>query len=146
MNLEIALPNLNNPVANYIAYKKVGNLVFVSGQTCRENGAMKFAGRVGKDLTSDEGKLAARLCGLNILSQIKLACDGDLGKVKSCVRLNVFVSSAEDFFDHALIANGASDLMVEVFGDAGKPTRTSLGVYSLPSNSAVEIDAIFEIF
>jgi enamine deaminase RidA (YjgF/YER057c/UK114 family) len=146
MNFEISLPSINNPVANYIAYKKVGNLVFVSGQTCRENGAMKFVGRVGKDLNVEEGKLAARLCGLNILSQIKLACEGNLRQVKSCVRLNVFVSSAEDFFDHALIANGASDLMVEVFGDAGKPTRTSVGVYSLPSNSAVEIDAIFEIF
>jgi len=146
MNFEISLPSINNPVANYIAYKKVGNLVFVSGQTCRENGAMKFVGRVGKDLNVEEGKLAARLCGLNILSQIKLACEGNLRQVKSCVRLNVFVSSAEDFFDHALIANGASDLMVEVFGEAGKPTRTSVGVYSLPSNSAVEIDAIFEIF
>jgi len=145
MNLEIALPNINNPVANYIAYKQVGNLVFISGQTCRENGTMKFTGLVGKDLASDEGKMAARLCGLNILSQIKLACDGDLRKVKSCIRLNVFVSSAEDFFDHALIADGASELMAEVFGDVGKPTRTSVGVYNLPSNSAVEIDAIFEI-
>ena len=145
MNLEIKLPNINNPVANYIAFKKVGNLLFISGQTCRENGQMKFADKVGAVLSLDEGKAAARLCGLNILSQVKAACDGDLRKVKSCVRLNVFVNSNADFLDHAIVANGASDLMVEVFGESGKSTRTSVGVSSLPSNSSVEIDAIFEI-
>lgn len=145
MNLDIKLPNINNPVANYRAFKKVGNLLFIAGQTCRENGQIKFAGKVGKDLDLETSKEAAKLCALNILSQVKMACDGDLSKIKSCVRLNVFVNCDKDFFDHATVANGASDLMVEVFGENGKPTRTSVGVSSLPSNSAVEIDAIFEI-
>lgn len=146
MNLEIELPKLNNPVANYISYKKVGSLIFISGQTCREEGAMKFCGKVGKDLTIEEAKTAARLCGLNVLSQLKLSCDNDFKKVKSCIRLNVFVNSSDTFQDHSTVANGASDLMVEVFGESGKSTRTSVGVHTLPSNSAIEIDAIFEIF
>ncbi len=145
MNLDINLPSVNNPVANYKAFKKTGSLLFIAGQTCRENGKMKFTGKVGKDLNLEQAKEAARLCGLNILSQVKLACDGDLSKIKSCIRLNVFVNCESDFFDHALVANGASDLMVEVFGENGKPSRTSVGVSSLPSNSSIEIDAIFEI-
>ncbi len=145
MNLNIKLPTINSPVANYRAFKKIGNTLFIAGQTCRENGKMKFSGKVGKDLDIEQAKEAARLCGLNILSQVSEACDGDLSKVKSCVRLNVFVNCESNFADHAIVANGASDLMVEVFGENGKPTRTSVGVSSLPSNSAVEIDAIFEI-
>jgi len=144
MNLDIQLPMINNPVANYIAFKKVGDLLFISGQTCRENGYMKFTGKVGKDLTLEQAQDAAKLCALNILSQVKMACDGDLSKIKSCVRLTVFVNCDHDFGDHALVANGASDLMVAVFGANGRPTRTAVGVSSLPSNSAVEIDGIFE--
>jgi len=145
MNLDIKLPNSNNPVANYRAFKKAGDLLFVSGQTCRENGKMKFSGKVGRDLNIDQAQEAARLCALNILSQVKMACDGDLSKVKACIRLNVFVNCDSDFLDHAVVADGASDLMVEVFGENGKPTRTSVGVLSLPSGSAVEIDAIFAV-
>ncbi len=146
MNLKIELPQISNPIANYVAYKKVDNLLYVSGQVCKKDGIMLFSGKIGKDLTLDEGKKAARLCGFNILAQVKDACGGDLSRVKSCVRLNVFVNSAESFYDYASVANGASDLMSEVFGeDIGKPTRIALGVYGLPSNSAVEIDAIFAI-
>ena len=146
MNLQIKLPNINNPVANYTAFKRVGDLLFVAGQTCRENGQMKFCGKVGKDLSLEQAKEASKLCALNILSQVKIACDEDLSKIKSCVRLNVFINCHHDFLDHAVVADGASDLMVEVFGENGKPTRTSVGISSLPSNSAIEIDAIFEFY
>lgn len=146
MNLNIKLPNINNPIANYMAFKRIGNLIFVSGQTCRENGQMKFVGKVGKDLDLKEAKEAAKLCALNILSQVKLACEGDLSKVKSCIKLNIFINCCDDFFDHAAVANGASDLMIEVFGENGKSARTSVGVLNLPSNSSVEVDAVFEIF
>lgn len=143
--LGIELPGVNNPAANYVPYVQVGNVVFTAGQTCKWNGVLQYAGKVGKDYTVEEGQKAARLCGLNILLQIKTACGGDLEKVKRCLRINVFVNSTDDFVDHAKVANGISDLMVEVFGEKGKHVRTSSSSNALPGNTAVEVDAIFEV-
>ena len=143
--LNIKLPDFNLPVANYISYNQVGNLVFVAGQTCKWNGQLQYAGKVGKEYSVEQGQEAARLCGLNILMQIKIACDGDFERVKKCVRLGVFVNSSDDFYQQAKVANGVSDLMVEVFGDKGKHVRTTVSSNSLPSNTAVEVEAIFEV-
>jgi enamine deaminase RidA (YjgF/YER057c/UK114 family) len=142
---DIKLPIANNQAGNYQAFKKIGNLLFIAGQTCREDDKMKFTGKVGQDLDLEKSKEASKLCALNILSQVKIACDGDLSKIKSCIRLNIFINCNNDFIDHVKVANEASNLMIEVFGENGKHTRTSVGVCSLPSDSAVEIDAIFEI-
>jgi enamine deaminase RidA (YjgF/YER057c/UK114 family) len=143
--LDIKLPEINNPAANYVPFVQVDKLVFIAGQTCKWNGVLQYKGKIGKDYTIVQGQEAARLCGLNILLQIKNACNGDWSKIKRCVRINVFVNSADDFLDHATIANGVSDLFVEVFGEKGKHVRTSLSSNSLPGDSAVEVDAIFEV-
>lgn len=143
--LGIKLPEINPPAANYIPYVQVDKLVFIAGQTCKWNGVLQYAGKIGKEYSVEEGQEAARLCGLNILLQIKNACNGNLDKVKQCVRLNIFVNSTDDFLEHAKIANGVSDLFVQVFGEKGKHVRTSLSSNSLPSDTAVEVDAIFEV-
>ncbi len=143
--LGIELPSENNPAANYIPAIQVGTLVFIAGQTCKWNGVLQYAGKVGKDYNLEEAQKAARLCGLNILLQIKNACIGDWNKVKNCVKIGVFVNSTDDFADHAKVANGVSDLMVAVFGEKGKHVRTSVSSNSLPSHAAVEVDAIFEV-
>ncbi len=143
--LNIELPGVNNPAANYVPYVQVGNIVFTAGQTCKWNGVLQYTGKVGKEYTIEEAQKAARLCGLNILLQIKTACNGDLEKVKRCVKINVFVNSTDDFTAHATVANGVSDLMVEVFGEKGKHVRTSSSSNSLPSNTTIEVDAIFEV-
>lgn len=145
MNLNIELPKINSPVANYKAYKIENNLLYISGQTCRKDGQVIHRGKVGVDLNIDTAKQAARLCGLNILANVKDALKGDFAKIKSCLRLNIYINCDAEFYDHAKVADGASDLMVEVFGEDGKHTRSSIGVYSLPSNSAIEIDAIFAL-
>ncbi|MGC1182857.1 RidA family protein [Legionella sp.] len=144
-SLGIRLPENNPPAANYQPFIKTGNLVFISGQTCKWNGILQYKGKVGKDYNLEEGKQAAHLCALNLLLQIKNACDGCLDKIKQCIRLNVYINTTDDFEDHAKIADGASDLIVHLFGERGKHVRTSLGSNSLPSQSTVEIDGIFEI-
>ncbi len=143
--LGIELPVAPAPVANYVGWVRTGNLVFIAGQGPILAGAIKYAGRVGKDLTIEQGRAAARLCGLNILAQLKVACDGDLDRVARCVRLTGFVNSALDFFDQPKVLNGASDLMVDVFGDAGRHTRFAVGTSVLPFNIAVEVGAQFEV-
>lgn len=143
--LGIELPSENPPAANYVPAVKVGSLVFISGQTCKWNGVLQYTGKVGKDYNLEEAQRAARLCGLNILLQIKNACNGDLEKVIRCVRIGVFVNSTDDFTDHAKVANGVSDLMVAVFGENGRHVRTSISSNSLPSNTTVEVDAVFEV-
>lgn len=145
MNFNIELPKISSPVANYKAYKIINNLLYISGQTCRKDNQVIYQGKVGVDLNIDTAKQAARLCGLNILAQVHEACNGDFSKIISCIRLNVYINCNADFSDHAKVANGASDLMVEVFGEIGIPTRSTIGVNSLPSNSAIEIDAIFAL-
>lgn len=144
-NLGINLPEVLAPVANYVGFVKSGNMVFVSGQLPIENGQLKYVGKVGSQISTDEAKVAAKICAINIISQIKSACGGDLEKVKRCVKLGVFVNGDANFTDHPLVANGASDLMVEVFGEAGKHARAAVGSGSLPRGVAVEVDAIFEV-
>ena len=142
---KIELPKAAIPVANYVPVVITGNLAFVAGQVTIWNGEVKFIGKLGKEYTVEQGQQAARICGLNILAQIKAALGGDLDRVKRCVKLNVFVNSLADFTEQPKVANGVSDLMVEVFGDAGKHARAALGVNVLPLNVAVEADAVFEV-
>jgi len=143
--LGIILPTPAVPVANYVGYVKSGDQVFVSGQLPIENGEVKFVGKVGSKISVEDAKKAARLCAINLLAQVKAACEGDLQRVVRCVKLGVFVNGDADFTDHPIVANGASDLMVEVLGDAGKHARAAVGSGSLPRGVSVEIDAIFEI-
>ena len=143
-DLKIELPQAAAPVANYVPVVLTGNQAFVSGQVTIWNGERKYIGQLGKDFQVEEGQLAARLCGLNIVAQL-LAALGDLDRVKRCVKLNVFVNSAPTFTDQPKVANGVSDFIVEVFGEAGKHARSAVGVAQLPLGVAVEVDATFEI-
>lgn len=120
-------------------------MVFVSGQLPLENGKLQFVGKVGSEISPQDAKLAARLCAINLLAQLKVACEGDLERVVKCVKLGIFVNGDANFKDHPMVANGASDLMVEALGDAGKDARAAVGSGSLPFGVSVEVDAIFEI-
>jgi len=142
---KIELPRAAAPVANYVPVVMGGNLAFVSGQVTVWNGEFRFIGKLGKEFDIEQGQQAARICGLNVLAQLKAALAGDLDRVKRCVRLGVFVNSVDDFTDQPKVANGVSDLMVEVFGDAGKHARAAVGTNVLPLNVAVEVEAVFEI-
>lgn len=141
----IELPEAAASVANYVPYVISGNLVFVSGQVTVLNGEFKYQGKVGSDLSVEQGQEAARLCALNIISQLKAACDGDLDRVVRIVKLGGFVNSTPDFKDQPKVINGASDLMVEVFGDKGRHARAAVSAGSLPVGVAVEVDAVAEI-
>ncbi len=143
--LGIELPTPAAPVANYVGFVKSGNCVFVSGQLPLEAGKLQFVGKVGSEISAEDAKKAARLCAINILAQLKVACEGDLQRVMKCVKLGIFVNGEANFKDHPAVANGASDLMVEVLGDAGKHARAAVGSGSLPFGVSVEVDAIFEI-
>ncbi len=143
--LNIQLPEFNFPAGSYVAYKLVDDLVYVAGQTTRVEGQVQYAGRLGDEFTVEQGQEAARLCIKNVLCQVKQACSGDLDRVVSVLKLNVFVQSGPEFTEHAKVADGASDLLCDIFGDKGKHIRTSTGAISLPANSAVEIDAIFQV-
>ncbi len=144
-SLGITIPQAAAPVANYVGFVKTGSQVVISGQLPLENGELKYVGKVGSQISPEDAKKAARLCAINLISQVKSACGGNLDKVVRCVKLGVFVNADATFTDHPAVANGASDLMVEVFGDAGKHARAAVGSGSLPRGVAVEIDAIFEI-
>lgn len=142
----IILPDLAPPVANYMPYAQSGNLIFISGQLPVWEGERKFIGKVGGEITLEHAQEAAGLCGLNILAYLKHALGGDLNRVKRCVKLGGFVNSAPDFYDHPLVINGASDLMVAVFGEEiGRHSRFAMGAASLPFNVAVEVEAVFEV-
>ncbi len=143
--LGIELPEAAVPAANYVPFVVTGNTVFISGQVPFENGELKFIGKLDRDFTIEEGQACARLVCLNILAQLKTACGGDLDRVVQCVKLGGFVNSPPDFDQQPAVVNGASDLMVEVFGDAGRHARFAVGAPALPFDVAVEIDAIFEI-
>jgi len=143
--LDIELPQATSAVANYVPYTISGNTVFVSGQVTLWNGELQFQGRVGDNLSVDEGYQAARLCGLNLIAQVKEACGGDLDRVSQVLKLGGFVNCTADFIDHPKVINGASDLMVDVFGDAGRHARFAVGAPSLPLGIAVEIDGLFEL-
>lgn len=143
--LNISLPIPVAPVANYVGFNVSGSQVFISGQLPIENGEVKYIGKVGLQISIEEAAKAARLCAINILTQLNLAVDGDLEKVKKCVRLGVFINADSNFTQHPVVANGASDLVVEVLGNKGRHARAATGASSLPRGVSVEIDAIFEI-
>ena len=143
--LQINLPEAKPPVGSYVATKIVGNLLYISGQiSISENGEL-IKGKVGKDLSVDDGYKAAERCGLSIISQAKVACNGDLSKIKSCVKLTGFVNSTDNFTEQPKVINGASDLISSVFGEAGMHTRAAVSTNSLPLGVSVEVDAIFEL-
>ena len=143
--LNLELPEAPNPVGDYVAYKKTGNLVFISGQVSFKKDGQLIKGKVGSDLTLEQGKDADKACAVNILSQIKAACNGDLNKVKNCIKLTGFVNSNNEFTDQPKVINGASELIANVFEDGGKHARAAVSVNSLPLGAAVEVEAIFEI-
>ena len=143
--LKINLPEAKPPVGSYVATKIVGNLLYISGQiSIAENGKL-IKGKIGADLSVDDGYKAAERCGLNIISQAKVACNGDLSKIKTCVKLTGFVNSTNNFTEQPKVINGASDLIASVFGEAGMHTRAAVSTNSLPLGVAVEVDAIFEL-
>ena len=143
--LKIELPKAATPVANYVPVAIAGGLAFVAGQVTVWNGEFRYVGKLGKAYSVEDGQKAARLCALNVLAQLRNALGGDLDRVKRCVRLCVYVNSADDFTEQPKVANGASDVMVEVFGDAGRHARTAIGTNVLPLDLAVEVDAVFEV-
>ena len=143
--LGLKLPEAKAPVGNYVATKISGKLLFVSGQISIDEKGELIKGKVGKDLNVETGYDAAERCGLSIISQLIKACDNDLTKIKSCVKLTGFVNSTDDFKDQPKVINGASDLIASIFGDAGMHTRAAVSVNSLPLGVAVEVDAIFEL-
>lgn len=143
--LDIELPNAAAPAANYVPWVITGNLVFVAGQITFWNGELQYFGKVGADLSVEEGQAAARLCALNIIAQVREACGGDLDRVVRCVKLGGFVNCGPEFTDQPKVMNGASDLLVDVFGEKGKHARFAVAAASLPLGVSVEVDAIFEI-
>jgi enamine deaminase RidA (YjgF/YER057c/UK114 family) len=143
--LKLELPNASTPAANYVPYVRSGNLLFMAGQIPVWNGERRFIGKLGRDFSVEQGQDAAKLCALNLLAQLRAALDGDLDRVVRCVRLGGFVNSMPEFVQQPLVVNGASDLMVAVFGDAGRHARTAVGTNVLPLDVAVEVEATFEV-
>lgn len=144
--LGFKLPEPSTAVANYIPFVVNDNIVIISGQLPMQEGAVLYKGKVGIDLTVEQGQDAARLCGLNILTQLKAACQGDLGRVQKCLRIGGFVNCGPDFTNQPKVINGVSDLIVEIFGtDIGRHARAAVGVNALPLGAAVEVEAMFRI-
>ena len=143
--LNIDLPEAKAPVGNYVATKISNKLLFISGQISIDEKGQLIKGKVGKDLDLTTGYNAAKRCALNIIAQVKKSCGGDLSKVKSCIKLTGFVNSTDDFTEQPKVINGASDLIVSVFGKAGIHTRAAVSTNSLPLGVSVEVDAIFEL-
>lgn len=141
----IELPNASTPAANYVPFVRSGNLVFVSGQVSQWNGERKFLGKLGREFDIPEGQQAARLCALNLVAHMKNAVGGDLDRIVRVVRLTGYVNSMPDFTNQPQVLNGASDVMVEIFGEAGRHARSAVGMASLPGGVAVEVEGIFEI-
>jgi len=141
----ITLPPSVMPAANYVPYTISGNLVYISGTLPMKDGKPQDIGQVGAEFTVEQAQATAKLCTINILGHLKAACGGDLDRVKKCVRMGIFVNSAAGFTDQPKVANGASDFIVGVFGEAGKHARFAVGVSQLPFGVAVEVDATFEI-
>ena len=141
----ILLPKAADPVGSYVASKIIGKLLYISGQISMDAEGKLIKGKVGKDLDVDKGYKAAERCALSIVSQAKKACDNDLSKIKSCVKLTGFVNSTDDFTDQPKVINGASDTIAKIFGDSGMHARAAVSVNSLPLGVSVEVDAIFEL-
>jgi len=143
--LNITLPSAASPVGSYVATKTIGKFLYISGQISMNDKGELIKGKLGKELNTDQGYDAARRCALSIISQAKKACDNDLEKIKSCIKLTGYVNSENDFIEQPKVINGASDLLSEIFGDIGKHTRAAVSTNSLPLGVAVEIDALFEL-
>jgi len=143
-SLGISLPDAPAPAANYVPYVQTGNMVFISGQISMGPDGL-VTGKLGDGFSIEDGQNAARICAINLIAQLKSACNGDLSRLVRVVRLGGFVNSTQDFTDHPKVVNGASDLMVEVFGDAGRHARAAVGCSSLPLGVAVEVEGLFEI-
>jgi enamine deaminase RidA (YjgF/YER057c/UK114 family) len=143
--LGITLPKAAAPVANYVPYVVTGSLVFISGQGPMGPNGIEFSGKLGRDLEVEDGRKAARLTALNVIAQLRQAVGGDLDRVKRCVKLLGFVNSTPEFNQQPAVINGASDVIVEIFGDAGRHARSAVSAPSLPVDIAVEVEAIFEI-
>ncbi len=144
--LGISLPQVAIPAANYVPFVRTGNLIHISGSLPMKDGKLHGVGIVGDSVTTEDAVATARLCGINILAVLRHACDGTLNHVKQCVKLGIFVNAVNGFTDHPNIANGASDLMVDVFGkEIGSHARFAVGAGGLPFNASVEIDALFEV-
>lgn len=144
-DLGISLPLAAAPKANYVPAKRLGQALFVSGQVPAINGEDQYTGKLGAEYGVAEGQAAARLCAINILAHLRDAVGGEFDRVAGVVRLGGFINAVPEFTDHPKVLNGASDLMVQVFGDAGRHARATVGVSSLPRNVPVEVDAIFEL-
>ena len=145
LDLDIKLPKAKAPVGSYVATKIVGKLLFVSGQISIDEKGELIKGKVGQELTTEDGYNAAKRCGLSIISQIKDACNNDLSKIKSCIKLTGYVNSTDKFIDQPKVINGASDIIALIFGSAGMHTRAAVSTNSLPLGVSVEVDAIFEL-
>ena len=143
--LGVTLPTPMAPIANYVPYVITGDLVVISGQVPAVDGKIAITGRITQGVSIEQGQAAARQCFINVLAQLKVACGGDLDRVQQVVRLGGFIAAPPEFTGHAQVMNGASDLAVAVFGDAGRHARTTVGVPSLPANAAVEVEAMFRI-
>ena len=143
--LNINLPEAKAPVGNYVATKITGKTLFISGQISIDENGQLIKGKIGKDLDTEAGYNAASRCALSIIAQVKKACNNDLSKVKSCIKLTGFVNSTDDFIEQPKVINGASDMIVSVFGDSGMHTRAAVSTNSLPLGVSVEVDAIFEL-
>ena len=143
--LNIELPKAPDPVGSYVAFKKIGNLLYISGQLPIGADSKIIKGKIGKDLTLEDGQKASKLCVINILAQASKAMNGNLDKIKNCIKITGFVNSTDDFFDQPRVINPASETLSSIFGDKGKHSRAAVSTNSLPLGAAVEIDAIFEI-
>lgn len=143
--LGIVLPEVSLPAANYVPVVVAGGMAFVSGQLPMQGGKPQFIGKVGREFTLEQGQDCARLCGINILAHVFKALGGDWGRIDRLIRLGVFVNAPDDFTDHPKVANGVSDMMVAIFGDAGCHARFAVGVAGLPFGVAVEVDATFAL-
>ena len=141
----LVLPNATDPVGSYVATKILGKILYISGQISINNDGKLITGKLGKDLDTDAGYEAAKRCGLSIVAQAKKACNEDLSKIKSCIKLTGFVNSTEDFTEQPKVINGASELIASIFDEAGMHTRAAVSVNSLPLGVSVEVDAIFEL-
>ncbi|MFO0993629.1 MAG: RidA family protein [Hyphomicrobiales bacterium] len=143
--LGITLPVPAKPVANYVGWVRTGNLVYTAGQVPLKDGKIEYQGKLGKDYTVEQGAQAARICAINVVAQLKDAVGGDLDRIKRIVKVVGFVNGVPDFADHPKVVNGASDLLVEIFGDKGRHARSAVGSGSLPVNVAVEVEAVAEV-
>jgi len=143
--LNITIPDAPAPVGAYVAFKKVNNMLFISGQLPIGVDGKIIKGKIGKDLTLEDGQKASKLCVINILAQAKKAMNGDLNKMKNCIKITGFVNSTDDFTDQPKVINPASETLSAVFGNKGKHARAAISTNSLPLGAAVEIDAIFEV-